>query len=237
MSNIKGIGDKTGNWKNNVRLVKALEPITVLPKKVGTIKQVVSDFYGNITFLSHKGHVYQSSSKSYTSTLKAVQNLPPIKSIHSGYHHLFAMTKGSDPKIYGWGFNNYFQLGLPMERTYDKPTLIPYSKKIQIHEIHPSGYASLFLDTKEHILYGCGNNTHGQTAIKNSSSKVKTIKRAYKNVSKVFTGHAAHSYLIKSDGRLYAFGCNFGLFFIFESFFLLLFFLFGWIPKFFLFSC
>ncbi|KAJ3426414.1 hypothetical protein M0812_28870 [Anaeramoeba flamelloides] len=221
MTNLLGIGANSGHWKKNSTHDK-LEPVTVFPEEVKTINQVVSDYRTNILFLSDEGKIYETTNDRYKEKLKAHENLPPIKSVHTGYHHFFAMSDEPDPKVYGWGFNNYCQLGLPVKKTYDKPTLVNKFKEIKIHEIHPLGYASVFLDTENHILYGCGNNSSGQTAINKNTTVVKTITKSQEDVIRVFTGFSAHSYLEKSDGHLYAFGSS-CLLFIFESFFLVFF--------------
>ncbi|KAJ3444316.1 hypothetical protein M0812_10169 [Anaeramoeba flamelloides] len=212
MTNIKAIGDNSGYWKKSTTTTKHLEPITILPEEETTIKQFVTDYFNNLYFLCPNGKIYESDHNNWKDKLKPVENIPVIKSIHSGYHHVFAMTDEEDPKIYGWGKNNYYQLGLPENKEYSKPTLLQYSKDINIHEIHPVGYASVFLDTERHILYGCGNNSSGQTSIDKNEGVIKTIQKSQDNVMRVFTGHAAHSYLIKSDGHLYAFGSNYGKF-------------------------
>ncbi|KAJ6254520.1 hypothetical protein M0813_12345 [Anaeramoeba flamelloides] len=207
MTNLLGIGANSGHWKKNSTHDK-LEPVTVFPEEVKTINQVVSDYRTNILFLSDEGKIYETNNDRYKEKLKAHENLPPIKSVHTGYHHFFAMSDEPDPKVYGWGFNNYCQLGLPVKKTYDKPTLVNKFKEIKIHEIHPMGYASVFLDTENHILYGCGNNSSGQTAINKNTTVVETITKSQEDVIRVFTGFSAHSYLEKSDGHLYAFGSS-----------------------------
>ncbi|KAJ3440373.1 btk-binding protein-related [Anaeramoeba flamelloides] len=197
---------------NSQNCIKQIEPITFLPKEVTQILDVVSDYHKNIVFLSSDGKLYQTQNN-YQLNLKSFENLPPIKSVHSGYCHFFAMTDEEKPKVYGWGQNSFFQLGLKGTTTYSEPTLIKDISDFGIDQIHPSGYASLFLNSKTNVLYGCGINSNGQCGNQNRRvGSITKITKSQENVVKVFSGHSAHSFIIKTDRELYVFGFNYGQF-------------------------
>ncbi|KAJ6230570.1 hypothetical protein M0813_06560 [Anaeramoeba flamelloides] len=110
MSNIKSLGDIDGKTKQTKKF-KTLETIKTFPEEVTKIVDVVADYENNIVFLSSEGKLYQSSRDKYHEKLKAFENLPPMKSIASGYDHFLALSNEEKPRVYGWGQNREKQLG------------------------------------------------------------------------------------------------------------------------------
>ncbi|KAJ3443083.1 btk-binding protein-related [Anaeramoeba flamelloides] len=211
MTNIVALGSNTGNWKESLTFAKNWETISILPEEVTKIDGVVvtsdNNDNANLFFLSSEGKLYQTNPYQFQPKLKAIENIPPIKKICSGYYHFFAISDEEDQKVYGWGENTDYQLGLQISKTYSKLTVIESLKKIKIHEIYPSGNCSFFLNKETNDLYGCGSNESGELGI-NGSHYIHNIRKLHKQVTKVFTGKSDHSFIIKKDGELYGFGLN-----------------------------
>ncbi|KAJ6247043.1 hypothetical protein M0813_19060 [Anaeramoeba flamelloides] len=104
MSNIKSLGDINGKTKKTKKL-ETLDPINTFPEEVTKIVDVVSDYENEIVFLSSEGKLYQTHAKNYHEKLKAIENLPPMKSIASGYFYFLALSNEEKPRVYGWGEN------------------------------------------------------------------------------------------------------------------------------------
>ncbi|KAJ3433977.1 hypothetical protein M0812_20034 [Anaeramoeba flamelloides] len=209
MTNILGLGGKFGNWrqpKDNFSLKP--ESLTILPEEVTQIVDVISLFTNKIVFLSSEGKLYQTDPNQFQEKLKAIEDIPPIKSIVSGYYHILAISDEEQPKAYGWGDNESQQFSLLNKRIEKKkPTLIKGLEKITFHEIYCAGYGSFFLNTTTNVLYGCGENYNNELGVKGYQSKEQIIK-LHENVVKVFTDHSDHVFIIKTDGNLYGFGTN-----------------------------
>eukprot|EP01155_Anaeramoeba_flamelloides_P051757 Anaeramoba_flamelloidesc42522_g1_i7.p1 GENE.c42522_g1_i7~~c42522_g1_i7.p1 ORF type:complete len:613 (-),score=157.93 c42522_g1_i7:420-2258(-) len=209
MTNILGLGGKFGNWrqpKDNFSLKP--ESLTILPEEVTQIVDVISLFTNKIVFLSSEGKLYQTDPNQFQEKLKAIEDIPPIKSIVSGYYHILAISDEEQPKAYGWGDNESQQFSLLNKRIEKKkPTLIKGLEKITFHEIYCAGYGSFFLNTTTNVLYGCGENYNNELGVKGYQSKEQIIK-LHENVVKVFSDHSDHVFIIKTDGNLYGFGTN-----------------------------
>ncbi|KAJ3427334.1 hypothetical protein M0812_26917 [Anaeramoeba flamelloides] len=208
MTNIFGCGEPFGNWKQNNSFSFKLEPLSIFPEEVTQIDDVVSTFDKKILFLSSEGKLYQTDPGDFQGTLNAIEDIPPIKSIHSGYFHLVAVSNEEQPKAYGWGCDNSLQLSrLNNQKQNKKPTLIKGLEKITFHEIYCPGYGTFFLNTTTNILYGCGDNYKNELGVLGDHTKEKIIK-LHENVVKVFADHSDHVFIIKTDGNLYGFGIN-----------------------------
>ncbi|KAJ6230154.1 regulator of chromosome condensation [Anaeramoeba flamelloides] len=207
MSNIKSLGDITGRTKPSK--FETLETIKTFPEEVTKIVDVVADNDDNIVFLSSEGKLYQTSPKKYHKKLKAIENLPPMKSIASGYFHFLTISNEEKPRVYGWGASNEHQLGFVNNNSVQKPTLIESLKEKNIEQICCGGYCSFFLNKTTNILFGCGktkNGRLGKPSIKKEN--FADLQQLHENVANVFGGHSGHTFIIKTDGKLYGFGFN-----------------------------
>ncbi|KAJ6230962.1 regulator of chromosome condensation [Anaeramoeba flamelloides] len=207
MSNIKSLGDITGRTKQTE--FETLEPIKTFPEEVTKILDVVSDNLDNIAFLSSEGKLYQTTKKNYHEKLKAFENLPPMKSIASGYHHFLALSNEEKPRVYGWGQNYEYQLGfISNNKRVQKPTLIEPLKEENIDQICCIGFCSFFLNKTTSILFGCGQTSDGKLGKPEITENYAKIQKLHENVANVFGGHSHHTLMIKTDGKLYGFGLN-----------------------------
>ncbi|KAJ6254271.1 hypothetical protein M0813_12562 [Anaeramoeba flamelloides] len=210
MTNIKSLGDIKSETKQYDKF-ETLDPINTFPEEVTKIVDVVADFANNqIVFLSSEGKLYQTTGKNYHEKLKAFENLPPMKSIASGYDHFLALSNEEKPKVYGWGENIQKQLGLDNNNYgfVEKPTLIEPLKDESIGQICCIGRCSFFLNKTTNILFGCGENSHGKLGKPEITENLVNIQKLHENVANVFGGHSDHTLITKTDGKLYGFGLN-----------------------------
>ncbi|KAJ6230970.1 hypothetical protein M0813_06271 [Anaeramoeba flamelloides] len=206
MSNIKSLGDFNGKTQQSNKF-ETLDPIKTFPEEVTKIVDVVVDTDDEIVFLSSEGKLYQTNKKKYHKKLKAFENLPPMKSIASGYHHFIALSNEEKPRVYGWGENRSKQLGLNND-FFEKPTLIEPLKEQNIEQIYCIGSCSFFLNKTTNILFGCGSSTHGKLGKPENTEYNAKIQKLHENVANVFGGHSDHTLILKNDGKLYSFGHN-----------------------------
>ncbi|KAJ6227008.1 btk-binding protein-related [Anaeramoeba flamelloides] len=207
MTNIRGLGKQDGNWKNSSFVSREFETLTIFPQEVVSIVDVTSDYNKTIVFLSEKGKLYQANPGRFQEKLKAFENLPPMKSVCAGYYHFLAMTDEEHPKVYSWGQNDYLQLGMTGNISHTKPTLVEAVNKFNVDEAHCSGYASFFYNKEKKVLYGCGKNTNSELGTNDNVSPTK-IQKLHENVTKVFSGQADHTFIVKTNGKLYGLGYN-----------------------------
>ncbi|KAJ6230968.1 hypothetical protein M0813_06269 [Anaeramoeba flamelloides] len=207
MSNIKSLGDLNKNSEQTKKF-ETLDPIKTFPEEVTKIVDVVVDL-DKIVFLSSEGKLYQSTHKNYHEKLKAFENLPPMKSIASGYGHFLALSNEEKPKVYAWGENGSKQLGFDTNyNDVQKPTLLESLKEENIDQISCIGFCSFFLNKTTNVLFGCGDSTHGKLGKPEITEDFVEIQKLHENVANVFGGHSDHTFIIKTDGKLYSFGLN-----------------------------
>ncbi|KAJ6230564.1 chromosome condensation regulator [Anaeramoeba flamelloides] len=207
MSNIKSLGDINGITKQSDKF-ETLDPIKTFPEEVTKIVDVAYND-DNIVFLSSEGKLYQTISRNnYHEKLKALENLPPMKSIASGYEHFLALSNEEKPRVYGWGKNRNKQLGFNNNDKVQKPTLIESLKEQNIEQICCIGYCSFFLNKTTNTLFGCGSSSCGKLGNPEITEKKVVIQKLHENVANVFGGQSDHTLMSKTDGKLYGFGVN-----------------------------
>ncbi|KAJ6230958.1 hypothetical protein M0813_06259 [Anaeramoeba flamelloides] len=213
MSNIKSLGDLNVKERTvKTDKYEALDPIKTFPEEVTKIVDVVADYRKNIVFLSSEGKLYQSMPGKFHEKLQAIENLPPMKSIASGYFHFIALSNEEKPRVYGWGQNRNKQIGFVSNNNrVQKPTLIEPLKEQNIDQISCIGYCSFFLNKTTNILFGCGDTAYGNVKLGKPETKegYAKIQKLHENVTNVFGGHSEHTFMMKTDGKLYGFGFNY----------------------------
>ncbi|KAJ6230142.1 hypothetical protein M0813_07131 [Anaeramoeba flamelloides] len=208
MSNIKSLGNLNSNTKLSYKF-ETLDPIKTFPKEVTNIVGVV-DIVDKIVFLSSEGKLYQTRKENYHEKLKAFENLPPMKSIASGYFHFLALSNEEKPRVYGWGNSAEKQLGFlsNYKNNPEKPTLIKSLKEENIEQICCIGHCSFFLNKTTNILFGCGDSSDGKLGKPEITESNAKIQKLHENVANVFGGYSDHTLMMKTDGKLYGFGFN-----------------------------
>ncbi|KAJ6247045.1 e3 ubiquitin-protein ligase herc4-related [Anaeramoeba flamelloides] len=193
---------------NKPTIFETLDTIKTFPEEVTKILEVVAGNHRRIVFLSSEGKLYETIQGKFHEKLQAIENLPPMKSIASGYFHFLALSNEENPKAYGWGKNGDKQLGLSTHFV-EKPTLLEPLKKENIDQICCGGYCSFFLNKTTNVLFGCGDNTQqGQLGKPEIKESYAMIQKLHENVANVFGGHSQHTLMMKTDGKLYGFGLN-----------------------------
>eukprot|EP01041_Mallomonas_annulata_P011292 gene11292-23629_t len=126
----------------------------------------------------------QGTNNVYKATRIAALINKSIKKISAGAHHSFALTTTGE--LYGWGANNYGQLGVdgeenaiqtPIRISLPLPIQLLSNNKADSNESNDNngngnnddevvgmsgGYSHSLLWTKRGVLYGCGLNKYGQ---------------------------------------------------------------------------
>ncbi|KAJ6230954.1 btk-binding protein-related [Anaeramoeba flamelloides] len=204
---ITSLGDITGRTKQSK--FETLDPIKTFPEEVTKIVDVVADNQFNIVFLSSEGKLYESRRGKFHEKLEAFENLPPMKSIASGFYHFLALSNEEKPRVYAWGYNRRKQLGLNNDNShydFQKPTLIESLKEENIEKISCCQMISYFLNKTTNILFGCGENRNGRLGNSEITEEYIYVQKLHENVANVFGGASNHTFIIKTDGKLYGFG-------------------------------
>ncbi|KAJ3446895.1 btk-binding protein-related [Anaeramoeba flamelloides] len=209
MTNCKIFSTQKVKW-NLLHASKIPEPIKVFPEEVDQIVDAVGNHQNSMVFLSSDGKLYRANNSQTKKIIDAVEDLPPIKSIHSGFYHFFAVSDEETPKVYAWGDNNYRQFAaFNIAQNLTEPTLVMEDmNKFNVDQIYCSGHSTMFYNSKTKILYGCGQNNNGQLCNSINRSSISEITKSQENVERVFAGHSHHTFIIKTDGELYGFGYN-----------------------------
>ncbi|MCK2000754.1 hypothetical protein MZM54_05035 [[Brevibacterium] frigoritolerans] len=121
--------------------------------------------------------------------------------VYAGYYKKLILT--ADGKVYAWGNNTSYQLGLSSNR--EVPTLVNTLPPIK--EISLGRYHTLFLDYEGNI-WSSGQNSYGQLGLGNTTTPfIPTKIPTLKNVKSIGTGEYS-SYAVLDNGSLYSFGDN-----------------------------
>jgi len=143
-----------------------------------------------------------------------LQSSENVQSVFAGDHHAFAIsTRG---RVFGWGYNQFGQLGDHTNLQRNQPTLITFSNmqaQERVVEIAAGESHTLFL-TNLHRIFATGNNDHGQcgdnsTISKNLPTLVKIISLpANDQIIHIYAG-LQHSLCLTNGGSVYSWGNNF----------------------------
>ena len=158
---------------------------------INNIKQIACGSFHTI-FLTNDGSVYNCGSNSF-GELGHGDTLPreepeiieyfeaggrgegslkiTIEEIFSYNYCTFCRT--SDGKFYGFGENNYGQLGLSDITNKDTPQMISYLNNIT--QIVSSGVHTIFV-TNDYRVWGCGKNNNGQLGLGYTSPYVTILE-------------------------------------------------------------
>ena len=128
---------------------------------------------------------------------------------YNGYDFVLALT--SDNKLYGWGSNDWGQLGLKVvnQTKLYKPVLIEDLNDINVEQISCGSVHTLVL-TSDGMVYGWGSNRIGQIGCgKDLGEKIAVIVKL-KSLPKIETIHCsfAKSIALTDNGMVYSWGGN-----------------------------
>lgn len=189
------------------------------PVQVGTLTSWVQVSCGSFSFstaLKSDGTLWSFGSNgngtlgvsipilTYRSSPVQVTGSTKWKAISCGYAHTLAIA--TDGTLWGWGANNYGELGITVGFGYSFPVQV--STDITWKQISCSKYLSAAIKT-DNTLWMMGWNAYGQlgdSTITQRSSPVQTIAGGI-NWKSVSGGNYAVS-AIKTDGTLWGWGYN-----------------------------
>ena len=192
------------------------------------IKKVIKGFYVfddtkgfNVLFVTFNDKVFGFGSNSdgvcgfghqmVVNEPKIIEELcdKSIIQFYNGMHFALALT--SDNKLYGWGSNEFGQLGLRIvnfNKVY-KPVLIDDLKNINFKQI-TCGAAHTLLLSNDGIVYGWGDNSVGQIGCgKELGEKISVITqlKTLKKIKSIYCSFG-QSFALTDNGMVYSWGHN-----------------------------
>ena len=174
------LGDKTPRYSYHPRLIKALP---------GKVVGLAAGANSSLALLD-SGDVYSWGSNEYSQlrveTTKnlyhpqLIKNIPGrVVAICSGYTHSMALLDTGE--VYGWGRNEFYQLGNGTTKNNLLPQLILAVNPVKVVSIAAGNFHSLAL-LKNGDVYGWGQNDVGQLG--NSKSKYEIYPHIISKINK-----------------------------------------------------
>ena len=123
----------------------------------------------------------------------------------------FALALTRDNKLYGWGRNQWGQLGLKIvnQTKLYKPVLIEDLNDINIKQISCGSVHTLVL-TSDGMVYGWGNNRYGQIGCGKELGEYISVIVKLESLHKIETIHCSYcsSFALTDNGMVYSWGHN-----------------------------
>jgi alpha-tubulin suppressor-like RCC1 family protein len=128
-------------------------------------------------------------------------DLPNIKKIVCGDDHIISLTHSNE--IYGWGYNNYGQLGLK------DITQINLPHKLDLSNIKDiiCGFRHSIAITHSNEIYVWGWNEHGQLGLGHNTNIYSPQKLDLLHIKKIICGYA-HTIAMTYSNEIYVWGYN-----------------------------
>ena len=126
--------------------------------------------------------------------------LPRMIAVAAGCHH--ALFLDSAGKVWGFGDNNIYQLGISNNTdTIISPLLLPLPPEIEIVAITCGDYHSLLLDA-EGFVWASGQNANGQVGETDGALLLKSFRKMnLQNISDIQAA-AHYSMFLSNDGQV-----------------------------------
>ena len=191
------------------------------------LKEDVSDFAArghNIITLSTSGEVEVARSRNFLKddddvsedldkresrylTRRIYPELTNVKNVYMGTENCFVIT--TDGKLYGWGENSSYELGLGDKKYRPFPSLISEAETLKPKHI-TSKYGCTLLITEDNELYVWGSNTESRLG-KNDAQTHTPLK--IDDFSDVIYCEPADEFIlaVKNDGTVWVLGKILGL--------------------------
>ncbi|XP_031633255.1 probable E3 ubiquitin-protein ligase HERC4 isoform X3 [Contarinia nasturtii] len=198
------------------------EPQPKLAKKLATknIVQIACGDHHNLA-LTNEGEIYAFGLNNYgqlgigNAEKKVVNpvkidslNGIPIAFIACGGYHSFAISKSG--AVFGWGKNNWGQLGVGDEQPRYFPAKLKTLRSIGVRKVSAGEDFSVFL-TMDGGIFSCGAGNFGQLGHgnKNNVSLPRMVVEMMGSaVTQVVCGNRHTLTYVPSRGRVYGFGLN-----------------------------
>lgn len=172
----------------------------LLLTKEGKVYSFGKNNYGQLGL----GHVDKACSPQLIGSLADKK----IVSIFAGGEHSFCISEANE--IYGFGWNEFGQLGVQTGRSQNIPLLIESLKDEIISTIALGFNHSLFL-SKTGKVYGCGENLKGKLGLGHDNDcydkPLLLTHLQEQKIVMVVTGDA-HTLCLTAEGNVYGFGSN-----------------------------
>ena len=206
-------------------LINNLEIFDEIPIK---LKKVIKSFYvfddrkgNNVLFVTLNDKVFGFGSnrcgvcgfghQMVVNEPKIIEELcdKSVIQFYNGWHFSYALT--SDNKLYGWGSNEFGQLGIKVvnnSKIY-KPVLIEDLNDVIIEQISCGALHTLVLSSYG-MVYGWGNNSSGQIGCGKELGEnipVITQLKTLKNIKLIYCSFCA-SFALTDNGMVYSWGYN-----------------------------
>lgn len=193
------------------------EEKTQYPKLLTELKNVIdiacSDSIS--VAVTSEGNVFQWGDISYIQRENEEQSLlspnkvlfeTSIKNVFAGGYSLFAIDNNN--KVWGWGLNNYGQIGIKSENTWiQTPKLISSLETKNIISIASAIHHTICLDS-DGIVYTFGRGDSGRLGHGNENNyETPTEIKSLNKVTSVSCGEC-HTCCVTASGKLYVFGSN-----------------------------
>ena len=203
------------------------EEVILTPKEIpflNNIKQICCgvdhsiclDFEGNIfTFGANtKGQLGTGQGENVFSHTPLKVNVPPCSQISCGECYNICLTE--DGKLYGFGYNNYGQLGQGIRgnRVYTYPVSINLELGGETIEFIECGHYHTFCKIVNGDVYSWGCNNFGQLGLKNTTENQKSPFKAStvwpKNIEVVdIKCSHYHTLVLTASQEVYSCGSNY----------------------------
>lgn len=197
---------------NQIYIYGLGKPRQLMTTNITTIVKISSGGF-HLLILSNEGHVYAFGYNAHgqlgigttshrKNALNFIDSLYNIIDISAGHSHSLVLTL--DNQVYGFGSNEFAQLGLSDYKNRFTPTLINVHNIIGIS----AGYNHSLLLTLSGQIYVCGDNTYGQLGL-SAFCKISIFTVIHKlyNIIRISAGKN-FSLATDNDGKLYVFGSN-----------------------------
>ncbi len=191
---------------DNVSSVSAGLEYTLALKKDGTVWGWGANVYGTLGFNPDEGDGYDDGYMVYMP--KAIPGMTNVAAISAGYMHAMAVL--ADGSLWGWGTNNFNQLGLgQMYEEYYAPTKVIDAGVSSVS----AGLFSTQAIKTDGTLWGWGDNNNDpyyeQTApVGDGTSKMRSRPVKVMSDAAGVTVGLYHTIAVKADGSLWSWGIN-----------------------------
>ncbi|MFA4987322.1 MAG: hypothetical protein WC712_12110 [Candidatus Brocadiia bacterium] len=202
-----GLGDNVN--KTTPEIITGLSGHTVVDMAIGAVSAAVVCSDGEVYTwgINSSGQLGLGDTIDHnTPQLVATLSDKGVIRVASGGGTCLALC--ADGSVYGWGWNQYGELGLGDNDHRESPVLLSWFSGIDIVDI-VAGYQSSFFVASDGAIYGCGYNEYGHLGLGTTAYIVNTptlvTAFAGKGVVSIVSGYAL-TLALCADGSVYSCG-------------------------------
>ena len=153
---------------------------------------------------NNKGQLGTGSNTRYYNSPQIVEDIPPVRYVSCGYHHVLIIT--NDSNLWSCGRNDFGQLCLGKTGNQLNYQQTSFN---QISKICTGDHHSLFQNDRGEI-FGCGHNAYGEIGLGHEihpQITVTLLPNLPLNIVQ-FSSGSHHSLFLDSDGKVFSVGYN-----------------------------